>query len=58
MVVVKGTNAGFFELDCDGLDLYFERKGTNANWFLFVVQREFVKMNSCGPSCKNRSSDF
>jgi hypothetical protein len=57
-VVVKGTNAGFFELDSDGLDLYFERKGTNANWFLCVVQREFVKINFCGPSCKNISSDF
>lgn len=56
--MVKGTNAGFFELDSDGLDLYFERKGTNANWFLCVVQREFVKINFCGPSCKNISSDF
>ncbi|KAJ6671682.1 hypothetical protein OIU85_015426 [Salix viminalis] len=27
-------DVGFFELDSDRLDLYLERKGTNANWFL------------------------
>lgn len=33
-MVWKGADVGFFELDSDRLDLYLERKGTNANWFL------------------------